>query len=94
MSEQITKDPAADRYIVTDDGEEIGFMSYVERDDAIVIDHTVVRPEFQGEGVAGRLVGAALGDLRDASTKRVVPQCPSVAVYIKRHPEYADLTTR
>ena len=94
MSEQITRDPAEPRYVATADGEELGYMSFVETDGEIVIDHTIVLPQHQGEGVAGRLVGAALADLRDTTTKRIVPQCSYVQTYLRRHPEFADLTTR
>lgn len=95
MTEQITRDPAADRYVATnDEGVEMGFMSYEDRGDAIAVTHTIVAPEFQGEGVAGRLVQAGLTDLRDTTDKRILPECSYVQVYVRRHPEFQDLLTR
>ncbi|MFC7573610.1 GNAT family N-acetyltransferase [Klenkia terrae] len=41
-------------------------------------------------GLGGTLVRAALDDVR-AAGGTVVPQCPFVAGWIARHPEYRDL---
>jgi predicted GNAT family acetyltransferase len=49
-----------------------------------------VRPEAEGKGVASELVRWALDDVRGRGL-RIVPRCPFVAAYLKRHPEYADL---
>ena len=56
----------------------------------IVFTHTVVPPEIEGRGVGSRLIRGALDAVRDRGL-RVVPQCPFVAAYIERHPEYRDL---
>jgi len=57
---------------------------------ALVLDHTEVPPAFEGRGVGGLLVKTALEDAR-AQGRRVVPACPFVFSYIKRHPEYEPL---
>jgi predicted GNAT family acetyltransferase len=49
-----------------------------------------VFPEFEGQGVAAELAKFVLGDIRRRGM-RVVPRCPYVAQYIRKHPEYADL---
>jgi len=54
------------------------------------MNHTSVPDELRGQGVAGRLVKTALGAARAAGVK-VDPQCSYVALYMERHPEYADL---
>lgn len=56
----------------------------------IVFTHTGVPPELEGHGVGSRLVRGALDQARDRGLK-VVPQCPFVAAFIQRHPEYRDL---
>lgn len=56
----------------------------------IVFTHTVVPPAIEGRGVGSKLIRAALDSARDQGLK-VVPQCPFVAAYIERHPEYRDL---
>ena len=55
--------------------------------------HTEVLPSFEGKGLGARLVAGALDDIR-ARGLRVVPFCPFVRAYIRRHPDYADLVVR
>jgi predicted GNAT family acetyltransferase len=67
-----------------------GYAVYRREADRITFTHTVVEPEHEGEGVGSTLARAALDDARAAGL-RVVPQCPFVAAWIRRHPDYADL---
>lgn len=67
-----------------------GSSAYRREGDRITFTHTVVEPEYEGEGVGSALVRAALDDARSAGL-RVVPQCPFVAAWIERHADYADL---
>jgi len=71
-------------------GEYVAFSSYRLNEDTIHFLKTRVPPELEGQGVAGRLVQAALDDAR-AKHLTVVPICRFVASYIRRHPEYRDL---
>ena len=52
--------------------------------------HTEVLPAFSGQGHAATLARSALDDAR-ARGLTVRPDCPYVASYIEKHPEYADL---
>jgi predicted GNAT family acetyltransferase len=72
------------------DGKPAGVIVYQSRPDALVLVHTEVEPEFEGKGVGAALVRGALDVLRARGT-RVVPQCPFVAEYVRRHPEYQNL---
>ncbi|WMT86425.1 N-acetyltransferase [Pelagibacterium sp. 26DY04] len=66
-------------------------MTYRRRPDgSIVIDHTGVPKEFEGRGIALKLVKRAIKDARDGGFK-IVPQCPYVAVQFRRHPDWSDL---
>lgn len=51
---------------------------------------TYVPLEWRGKGVAAALVEAALAYAR-AGGYRVIPSCWYVALWIRRHPEHADL---
>jgi uncharacterized protein len=71
-------------------GEYVAFSEYRLNGDTIHFLKTRVPPELEGQGVAGRLVKAALDDAR-AQHLTVVPICRFVTAYIRRHPEYRDL---
>lgn len=71
-------------------GEYVGFTNYRRNEDTIHFLKTRMPPELEGQGVAGRLVKAALEDARSQHLT-VVPICRFVAAYIRRHPEYKDL---
>lgn len=45
---------------------------------------------LSGRGIAGQLAQAALTTARDQGLT-VVPLCPYIAGYIKRHPEFVSL---
>ena len=64
--------------------------AYQMEGDTIVFTHTIVPKAIEGRGVASKLIRAALDSARDRGLK-VVPQCPFVAAYIKRHPDTQDL---
>lgn len=64
--------------------------AYQLEDDTIVFTHTVVPKAIEGRGVASKLIRGALDQVRDRGLK-VIPQCPFVAAYIKRHPDVQDL---
>jgi len=79
------------RYEIRSDGQLAGFVLYRLRDGRMTFTHTEIDPEYEGVGLGGRLVRAALDDAR-AQQRTVVPLCPFVADYIGRHPEeYLDL---
>jgi uncharacterized protein len=73
-------------------GEYVAFSEYRLNGDTDTIHFlkTRVPPDLEGQGVAGKLVSAALDDAR-AQHLTVVPICRFVTSYIRRHPEYRDL---
>jgi uncharacterized protein len=78
------------RYELTRDDEVLGFIRYRREPDAVVLVHTDVDPALEGQGLGSVLVKGALDDLRERGL-RVVPVCPFVRAYLRRHPEYADV---
>lgn len=90
MTLDIRNNEKQSQYETTIDGH-TGYAAYdLEDPDRIVLTHTIVPPELEGRGVASAIVTYALNDAR-ARNLKVVPQCPYVASFIKRHPEYQDL---
>ncbi|ANS70416.1 hypothetical protein SLINC_8192 [Streptomyces lincolnensis] len=79
------------RYEILVDGRRAGLTAYRDRGDQRVFFHTEVDEAFAGQGLAVELVQWALDDVREAG-KRIVPVCPYVAKFLKRHDEFADLT--
>ena len=89
MSGAVHHDAAARRYELPVDGA-TAYAAYERDGDVVTFTHTIVPPAIEGHGVGSRLIAAALDDVR-AHGLRVVPQCPFVAAYIDRHPDYRDL---
>jgi predicted GNAT family acetyltransferase len=90
MSAQVRDDQDASRYVIESGGQVVGAAYYNRFEDHIVFTHTEVDEGHQGEGLAGRLVQAALDDARE-SALRVVALCPYVRSWLQRHPDYQDL---
>lgn len=90
MDVDVCNAPDKQRYDAHVDGELAARLQYRRADGRLVFTHTEVDGEFEGHGVAGRLVRGALDDARYHGLG-VRPECPFVAGWIARHPEYADL---
>ena len=86
-------DPAGNRYELLVDGVHAGDLHYLPRRGAVVLVHTEIAPELEGQGFGGRLIAGALEDLR-ARELIIIPVCPFVRSYLERHPEYAALLER
>ena len=82
--------PEAERYELRIGGELAGWSEYRGRGDVRAFTHTEIREGHEGQGLGGRLVGAALDDAR-ARGMQVVPICPFVARHLAGHPEQLDL---
>src|SRR5437879_6440874 len=78
------------RYEARVGSEVVGFIAYREAPGRITLIHTEVDPELEGEGVGSQLVAGALDDIRRRGLS-IVPLCPFVSAYVRRHPEYSDL---
>ena len=78
--------------LIDDDGDVIGEIRYRREPGAVALVHTEVAPAYEGQGLAGLLVEGALRDLRERGL-RLIPICPYVRAWLRRHPEQADLVT-
>lgn len=86
----VTDAPERDRFEITVDGELAGFLVYRSRQGLMALIHTEVEDRFEGHGLGGRLARFALDQAR-ADGLVVLPFCPFVNEWLKRHPEYVDL---
>ena len=91
MSIEVTDNASAHRYEISADGELAGYVTYRRRPGRIVFRHTEIDDAFEGQGLGSRLARAVLDEAREHG-EQVVPLCPFIAAYKRRHPEYADLT--
>src|SRR5688572_1290781 len=88
----ISDNPGAHRFELHKDGVLAGHAEYNLLKGAVMFTHTEVQPQFEGQGLASRLVAFALDDVRQRGLQ-VIPVCQYVAGYIRKHPEYLDLVS-
>ena len=86
----VTVAKEAGRVSVAVDGRTVGFTEYTDHTGSRVFPHTEVDEAYGGRGLATIVIGEALAQTK-AEGLRIVPLCPTVAAYIEKHPEYADL---
>lgn len=90
---RVTDNPQRGRFELRDGDDVIGVASYAvvpaatdDRPDRVVLFHTQVRPEYEGQGLAGRLASHAL-DRTVESGRSIVALCPYIEQFVHRHPE-------
>lgn len=88
----VTNNAAAARFEIHADGA-TAHLRYEIVGDRIRLIHTEVAESLRGRGYADRLARAAL---EHAGRERlnVVPFCPFVQAYLRRHPEYVRLVDK
>ncbi|HEX4267498.1 MAG TPA: GNAT family N-acetyltransferase [Steroidobacteraceae bacterium] len=89
MTETVRDDSARQRYELEVEGGS-AFIDYVRGDRKVIMTHAEVPIALRGGGIGSALVQGALALVR-ARGDKVVPHCPFVAQYMRRHPETLDL---
>jgi len=87
----VTHNEEAQRFEMLVDGLR-ALMTYRRFPDRIVFAHTEVPQPLEGQGLAAKLARVAL-DFARVNRLRVVPLCPYVSSFIRKHPEYQDLVS-
>jgi uncharacterized protein len=83
--------PDRERFEIHAGDDVAGFTTYKLRRGLLALIHTEVAPEFEGRGVASRLISGTLDAARERGLT-VLPFCPFVRGYIAKHPDrYLDL---
>ncbi|MDD2511961.1 MAG: GNAT family N-acetyltransferase [Proteiniphilum sp.] len=76
------------------EGQQIAELDFEIKDHLLNAYHTGVRPELEGQGIAGRLFNEMVRFAREKGYK-VIPSCSYILVKFKRHPdEFADIWVR
>jgi uncharacterized protein len=86
---EITNNKDANRF-ETRVEDELAVLEYHASSNVIILNHTEVPQHLERRGVGSVLIKFVLDDAR-AKQFSVVPMCPFVAAYIRRHQEYRDL---
>ncbi|MBV9332047.1 MAG: N-acetyltransferase [Alphaproteobacteria bacterium] len=92
LSSEVRDNRAQHRFEIESDGA-TAFLSYERKQNAITFTHTEVPDSLGGRGMGSKLARAGLEAARREGLT-VVAQCPFVAAYIEKHPEYQDLTAK
>ena len=82
----VIKNSEAKRFELTVD-RYTAFIDYKEHNDVITLIHTESPEELAGRGVATALIEKTLTYIEE-NEYELVPLCPLVFAYIKRHPEW------
>ncbi|GGK53126.1 GNAT family N-acetyltransferase [Nocardia camponoti] len=90
MATEVGNNAALARFELTADGQAAGYIEYQDTASERALVHTVIFPEFAGQGYASELVEAALNASRAAGFE-ILPLCPFVRGYITKHPAYIAL---
>jgi predicted GNAT family acetyltransferase len=89
MSDRIRDNIEKHRYELEIDGH-VAFVVYRRMSSFVILVHTEVPKGLGGRGVGSELARQVLETVRRDGLK-VVPQCPFIAAWMKKHPEFNDL---
>lgn len=89
MTDTVRDDSARQRYEL-EAGGALAFIDYLRDGRNVIMTYAEVPQALRGGGVGSALVRGALALVRERGEK-VVPLCPFIAQYMRRHPETRDL---
>lgn len=75
------------RYELRDGDATAGVATYRRSDGVTTFTHTIVDPEYGGQGLGGRIARHMLDEAVQRGD-RIVPVCTFIQAYVKKHPEY------
>jgi uncharacterized protein len=84
---QVVDDPARSRFKVEADGQ-VAELVYQLDGDRLVLVHTGVPAALEGRGIGSKLVAAAIAEAKRRDLT-IVPLCPFVKGWLRRHPDAA-----
>ena len=91
---EVRDNPEQRRFEAYVSGNLAGFSAYDLTDGGIMILHTEVDDAFEGQGVGSALARQMLDLIRAEGDLKVTVLCPFVNAWLRRHPDYQDLTRR
>jgi len=88
----LVKNDEKKRFEIEIDGY-LAFINFGESGDHIALVHTETDPELNGKGAAAAVVEKTLQYI-EYNNKLLMPYCPYVFGYIKRHPEWKRIVSK
>ena len=89
MTTEIIRRPDRQRFKLLVDGVPAGHVSWFMKGGVTVLDHTIVKPEFGGQGLGSVLARGVLDQMRERGAPYAI-DCPFLRTWITKHPAYAD----
>jgi len=83
---ELVDNATSHRFEMNVDGN-IAIIEYKQYPGKIALLHTEVPPPLEGKGAATAIIEKALAYIEKSNLK-LIPLCPLVVAYIKRHPEW------
>lgn len=68
-------------------------IEYIRAENKMYLTHTEVPKELEGKGVASSMAKQVLQQIKDEGLF-LVPLCPFIAAYLKRHPEWKEILAK
>lgn len=90
MTNEVVHVPAQHQYLLLEEGEEIGHISYSDRGDERLITSTYVDENFRGGGRASFLVKSAVDDIIQTTNKKITSGCWYATKWLELHPDYVE----
>ncbi|KAA3437003.1 GNAT family N-acetyltransferase [Rufibacter hautae] len=86
---EVIHDEDDNRFYMRLDGEEAELTYSITENQEMDLDYTFVPEDHRNQGLADKLVKAALEHVIDRNMK-FVASCPVVEAYVKRHPAFKE----
>ncbi len=84
-SPTVTHQPEDSLFIIKI-GEDMAYQEYIQTKTDLVISHTEVPKALEGKGLGSLLAKNAL-EYAEANSLKVMPLCPFMAAYVRKHYE-------
>jgi predicted GNAT family acetyltransferase len=88
---EITHEPDAHRYVLSEGGEFLGEVEYQVEGTTLLLVRAEVPIDKRGQGLGIPLTKGALEAIRAEGIYTVTPICPYIAKYMMKNPEFDDL---
>ena len=77
-------------YIGKEENQSLARITFQVDGNTLIVDHTIVSEELQGQGIAKKLLNHLL-DYARKNNYKIVPVCPYVKAAFEKNPSWSDL---